>query len=689
MPTEHSIIAIAAPVSVSAAIAEGDKKGPAKFESTFYTGGAMEIAGYDLPVVVDLAGLTYGNVLVANQYHDSTRPVGNFKVVNDGKSLVAQGTATAATEARDQVVNSAKDGYEWQASLEVKPREIEQLGKDKTAVVNGQTVTGPAYITRKGVLKGFGFVTHGADDNTTVAIAASAASIKEKKKMRAEVKSWIKATFKKITDEDITAMDADEVLAFENTFDVQAGVKPTEPPKPDPAPIKASGGNAVEKAMLEAKRCEELEDITASFLKNVPRETQTTDFLQKVADMKAQAVTDEWTPSKLDMEFLRCSIPISRQVSIHTAEKNVSNDVMEAAICMAGGLKNLDKHYSDQTLQAARDRFRNGIGLGELFSLCAAAQGHRSSNFRVDLDMQRAAMGMLPQHATGFSTLSLPGILSNSANKFLLEGWGAGENAWQAISDITSVRDFKTITQYRLGGTLKYEKVGPGGDIKHGVLGETSYTNKAETYGKMMAITRTDLINDDLNALTGVPRELGYGASEAFNEVFWTVFMANTWDYTASGVVSAAAVIATIQAAEAAFFALTKPNGEPVTINPNVILAPNGSYRTLANAMLSPVVTGGSSAVPVANSLANQYDVVRSAYLSNTAYSGYSTIEWYLIAVRPGFAPMQCAFLNGQQTPMIETASADFNTLGVQMRGVHDFGASIMEERAIVQGSGA
>lgn len=685
MPTENKIIAIAAPVSISAAVDEGEDKGPAKFESTFYTGGPLRIAGYDLPVVVDLAGLEQGNVLVANLDHDGTKRVGNFDAINDGKTLVAKGTATAATAARDEVVNSAKAGYQFQASLEVQPHEIESLGKGKTAVVNGQTITGPAYITRKGTLKGFGFVSHGADDNTTVAIAASAASIKEKKKMRAEVKSWIKATFKKITDEDIEAMDADEVLAFENTFDVQAGKVATEPTKKPE--IK---GTSIDQELVKAKQREKFEEMTASYLADTAREFKTPEFIESVADLKAQAAEEDWTAEKFELALFRHKVPSGKVTISAGKDRKMTGDVLEAAICMAGGLKNIEKHYSEQALEAAHSRFKYGIGLGELFNICAADRGHRSSSLRVDLDMQNAAMGLLPQFAsTGFSTLSLPGILSNSANKFLLEGWGAGENTWQSISDIVSVRDFKTITQYRLGGTLKYEKVGPTGEIKHGVLAETSYTNKAETYGKMMAITRTDLVNDDLNALTAVPRELGYGASEAFNEVFWTVFMANTWDYTASGVVSASAVLATVAAAEAAFFALTKPNGEPVTINPNVILAPNGSYRVLANAMMSPMVTGGSSTVPTANTLANSYNVVRSAYLSNTAYSGYSTVEWYLIAVRPGFAPMQCAFLNGQQAPMIETASADFNTLGVQMRGVHDFGASIMEERAIVQGSGA
>jgi hypothetical protein len=46
------------------------------------------------------------------------------------------------------------------------------------------------------------------------------------------------------------------------------------------------------------------------------------------------------------------------------------------------------------------------------------------------------------------------------------------------------------------------------------------------------------------------------------------------------------------------------------------------------------------------------------------------------------------AFLNGQESPTIETAEADFNVLGVQMRGFHDFGVSLQDFRAAVKVKG-
>src|SRR5262249_51768774 len=69
--------------------------------------------------------------------------------------------------------------------------------------------------------------------------------------------------------------------------------------------------------------------------------------------------------------------------------------------------------------------------------------------------------------------------------------------------------------------------VGPAGEITHGTLGEQSMTVKADTYARMYAITREDIINDDLGALTDIPRRLGRAAGMKFRRVYWTAFLAS------------------------------------------------------------------------------------------------------------------------------------------------------------------
>jgi len=121
----------------------------------------------------------------------------------------------------------------------------------------------------------------------------------------------------------------------------------------------------------------------------------------------------------------------------------------------------LEAAYSEQTLEAA-DRLR-GIGVQEFREL---ACGMRLPRFRRD------ATGWLQ---AAFSTTSLPGILSNIANKTLLEGYNYIEDAWRRICKISTVNDFKEHSRYRMTGSFTFERVGADGELKHGKVDEMKF----------------------------------------------------------------------------------------------------------------------------------------------------------------------------------------------------------------------
>lgn len=678
MAKHHKIIGMSAPVEISAAEGETED-GPKTFTSTFYTGGPLNIAGWDLPVVVDLAGLKAGNVLVANLDHDSTKRVGNFQAINDGKTLVAVGKATAATAARDEVVNSAKAGYQWQASLEVNPTKVETLAKGKTATVNGQEITGPAYITRTGTLKGFGFVSHGADDNTSATIAASAAPLTKEPDMDPKLQEWIEAM-----GFDVSTLSETQIAGMAANFKGLNAKKPA---------VEIKAGFEAIKAERERQ-----EQITAYALAKCEQQPANTDAIQQIAQ---EAIDSKWTVDKLRLEILEAMTPESRPPSVFRKRDDgqISAELITAAVCAEHNYSRLEKDFDEKTLQMARDKYGDGIGLRQLYRICAKANGYTGDDDSVTMDMHRYACRLVPsngrqQHAAN-STISIPGILSNIANKFLADGWEAGDMTWKDVSAQRTVRDFKTSTTYKLSGSFKYEKVGNGGLLKHGTVAEDTYTNQAETYGKMFGVSRTDIINDDLGAFTSILREMSFGAIDSFNEVFWTEFLADQstffqagYNNTSSGVWSSAA-LATLTAAELVFMNQTQPNGRPLGMMPDRILVPPGAKRYALNALSSTQVVGTTGPTPANNSFAGEYKVLSTPYIANSAFTGYSTVKWYMLCNPARLAFIEACFLNGKQTPTVEQGEASFNTLGVQMRGYHDFGCNKQEYRAAVQGSGA
>jgi hypothetical protein len=229
---------------------------------------------------------------------------------------------------------------------------------------------------------------------------------------------------------------------------------------------------------------------------------------------------------------------------------------------------------------------------------------------------------------------------------------------------------------------MKFEKVAPGGELKNAGVSDESRTISAETYGIMTSVTRTDLINDDLGALTAVPQRIGRGGALKLNDVFWASFQDDSAFFTTGRgnkkTTAGALSLSNLKAIATLFRKLKDPDGNPVAVEPRVLLVPADIELAAAEIMGSALLVGGSSAAPDRNVLAGRYQVVSTSYLS-------SAEDYYLLASPADMPVMEVAFLNGVQSPIVETAETDFNTLAVQMRGYFDFGVAKAEYLAGVK----
>jgi phage major head subunit gpT-like protein len=375
---------------------------------------------------------------------------------------------------------------------------------------------------------------------------------------------------------------------------------------------------------------------------------------------------------------------------------------LEAAACITLGLSDVERHFDERTLTEAAREHRHGVSLRQLID-CGAREGGYHDHSYVDLhEKLRAAFTPFSSfnqiQGSGFSTTNLSGLMGNIATRFLTEAFNAVEGGWREIAAIRPATDFKEMTVYALTGSMEYERVGPAGEIKHGTLGETGYSNQVETFAKMFTITRQMIVNDDLGALAQIPRKLGRGAALALNRVFWTEFLDNASFFSVgnanyiSGAGSALS-FAGLGAATTKFRKQTDPDGQPLGSTPKILLVPPELEVPAAELMTSTQVnTGGASTeaqVANRNIWAGKYRVVSSSYLSNDDFSGYSTTAWYLLADPRDLAAIEVAFLGGREAPTIESARADFNQLGISFRGFHDWGVAKQEPRAGVKAAGA
>lgn len=684
---KNSKLTLSCPVDLQAADSESGKL--PTFEMVAYTGVPMNAGGFYTPVIVELSGVKAGPNVAIFLDHDPSRIIGQGKATVEADRITVSGAVMGEDADAQKVLSLSKNGFKWQASIGAAVVRREFLEAGKKARVNGRDVVGPLMIARESRLNEVSFVALGADSQTSAAVAASMSRDEES---AMEFEKWLQAS-----GWDPEALSDAQKSKLKASFDLEQ--KGPAAPAASAATVQAgtySGLDEIfQKSKAETARRNEITRIAAESLREYP---VLADDIEAAAK---KAIDDQIAPSEFELSLLRACRPQMGLVGRRRREEAVSDRVVEAAICQSAKLKDVEKFYDERTLEAAHKKWRGGLGVQELLITAARERGCDSLSVASGLEsVLRAAFNRDIRAAGGFSTLDVSSILSNVANKFVIEAFNNVENSWRAISSIRPVSDFKQITAHSLTGDLQYEKVGPGGEIKHGTLGEEVYTNKAETFAKMLAITRQDIINDDLGAFAAVPRRLGRGGALAINNEFWTQFLDNSTFFTTGrgnfddGAADTLMDLTGLTNADTLFRTQTDPDGKPLGATPRILLVPTALRVKAMNLMnsteirTSEALSSGGAQFPVGNAFAGAFRVVESQYLQSSAYTGYSAKAWYLLADPQDIPVIETVFLGGREMPVVETADADFDRLGVKMRAYHDFGVSKQEYRGGVKMKG-
>lgn len=717
----------ATPLELDAAPSEGTS-GPRSFTMLAYTGGAMRPRGFMLPVVVDLSGLDVPSqsrpILMS---HDSDKLLGHTtEIVTSGRNIRVKGVLSGPERHVTDVLQAAANGFPWQASIGASIEQLVYVDEGEKVQANGRTFTGPLYLVRKGRLNEISVVPLGGDDRTYTKVAAAAADQPTIDVVRQRGTSpegntmgfeqWLQA--RGFNRDELTE---DQINVLRAAFDAEQQ-RPTNPPAagsnppPTSPPVQAGGtgnppghppqnppaspqqtlptpGDLIaslrQQQAAEIRRCEEIRQICAQY--NRPQIEVEANGQRVTVSLEAHAVEQGWDRDRTELEAMRRTRPAAAAIHVAGGHGVPWQQVLTAAAMQATRLPTAayEGELTDQVLQAAHTRFRGTIGLQELFIEAAVANGYQGPRRMRGQGEVRSVL------EAAYSTHDISGILSNIGNKHLMQAFSAVEQSWSEIAARRNVSDYKTHTTYRMTGDLKFLPLGNDGEIKHAEAGETSYTNQADVFARMLALTIKDIVNDDLGALLALPTRMGRGAAIALNEVFWKTFMDNAGFFSsgnnnyADGAGTALSIDALTQA-ELLFYDQTDEDGNPLGVAPEILLVPNALFVTATNLMASLEIrdTTANKKAPTDNPHAGKFRVVRSSYLSNSSLSGNSTKAWYLLANPAALAAIEVAFLNGVETPTIESADADFNTLGIQMRGHYSFGVAKQEPRAGVKMKG-
>ena len=666
-----------------------------------YSGGKMSLPGWRHPVVVDLAGMEIPESvpLLTNHENKTDSRIGLISAAVRNNALEITGEIVSDSRDAADIIAQGKAGADWQLSIGADVKECELVKGSRE--VNAQEVEGPFYHIKKSTLREVSVVAVGADAHTNMKVNAKFNLVNQEGEAmnnKSETKS-------------VSAVSApnDAVPPEKKPEPEQKPGNPANKPgnpekKPDnaeqkpgqaaaeatPPAIQASAGDVAATAREAAQNA-------------VKAERERISAIQAICDgefpeIEREAIAGGWTPevvTKKVLETIRAERPAANvNISVKTApEGGELRKTIEAAMCLRVGVSadQLEKSYGARTVEAGMAEM--DMPLKQLLIECMKLDGIPYSR-GFDNETIRAA----------FSSVSLPGILSNVANKKLLQSYEAQPIIAMKLCSTGDLNDFKENDRFRLTDVGDLLPIAADGEIKDGGLIEESAKNQLDTYGKKFCLTRKMIINDDLGAFMKVPTAMGNRAARLIDQLFFSRLLSNPAQADGKALFStnhknllsgagSALSSDSLKKAIQLFLDQVDADGQPISVEPKYLLVPT-ALKHLAIELTQGatlIMSGTDNAVrPALNVLSDEnLQVISSPYLGNSAYEGSSQTGWYLFGDPKTVDTWEIGFLKGKRTPTVERGETDFNTLGLWFRVYFDLGVREQDHRGMVKANGA
>jgi hypothetical protein len=639
---------------------------------TGYTGEPMQLEGFQLPVVIDIDSLVIpeqSTAILLN--HDPDQIVGHSTdIKKEDFKVQIEAALSFPGKARDHVVQSAKNGFPWGSSITVDFGKVKKVSRNAVVNVNGRQYNGPLNVLYNSRLRETSFVPVGGDINATAAVSAQLGTTVEESDMTfEEFAASLGVSLEGISEEDLAKMQAG--------FDAIFGDAPAEE-----APAEAE-------AEAETEGKEEKEE-----------EAEAEPAAASAAVRPTLSARIASTQSRLNA--IRSGSgrpPAPRSIS---ARPDV-NRIVACAIGSTYGIDGatLESEYTADEMTEATSRGMRGYGIKRLFAetLSASGRGVSAHSFGPEQVQEVFAMGSRglfspTAKASGFTTLSLPTILGEVANKKLLQDFGMRESIAVKLMAETSVTNYQKFTSARLtfGGEL--EEVGPGGEIKHATMSEETYENQAKLLAKMLQLTEQDVVNDEMGAFLSNAARFSRMAFNTRELIFWRLLLANTGTFFGSGnnnKATTALSIASLTELRTLMRKQTDSDDIALDTIPKFLVVPvelSDTGDSLVKTVTVNETTTTDTPKTDSNPHVGKYEVLDTANLSNETITNFSATGHYLFADPNDIPAFEIAYLNGQKTPVIETETAAFNQFGMQMRVSWRFGIAQVDFRGAVFSDG-
>lgn len=352
--------------------------------------------------------------------------------------------------------------------------------------------------------------------------------------------------------------------------------------------------------------------------------------------------------------------------------------------------------------QAQAENPFGGLTLGEMARESLRLQGVDTRGFST-YDVVGFALNpnALPasRRFVGQGTGNFAAVVENIAGKSMMQGFNEAEETWDRIVRIGSVSSFRQESRVDLSEFSDLDEVAENGEYKHGSMTDNREYIQASKYGKLFAITREVIVNDDVNALTRIPGEMGRAANRKIGDLVYAVLTTPAtlrdgtaiFDATRSNIITSGAPpsVAQLDAMKVLMGLQSGLNsdahGQNVRLSTLIVpLALETTALVLAQSANDPdqkaTESGGGGTRP--NPFAG-IGVVADARLDAA-----SSVIYYGTANPQAFDTIEVAFLNGNRMPTLESRDG-WTVDGIEYKTRLEVGVAPLGYKALVRNAGA
>ena len=359
-------------------------------------------------------------------------------------------------------------------------------------------------------------------------------------------------------------------------------------------------------------------------------------------------------------------------VTMGEAESDKFRAAAQDAVLMAAGIPVADAAPGAQELR--------GHSMVELAREALQREGLKA-NFGDNMELARQAIN---------STSTFPAIMANLANKSVMVGFNEAETTYQIWAGKGSNRDFKEAARVALSEAGNLELVPEGGQFQQDFLGEASARTKVATYGKLFSLTRQAIINDDLVLFSKIATKYGSAAKRLVNKMVYAQLTGNVkmqdnialFD-TKHGNVAGTGEALSVKAIAKAITAMRRQKGitgdATLNITPKYLVVPPELEMTAYQIVNSTAAVDGVNS-GVVNPYKGRFVVVADAELTDPD-------AWYLVADASQHDTIEVTYLNGVETPRLETRQG-FDVDGIEYKVAFDCGVSALDFRGVFKNAG-